>query len=144
MIKNPGSKEEKQSFEPFKKSTNGTNYIYETDILADIPTLSEIKRAIPVECFQSNVWKSMFYVVKDTALIFILYTCLCYLEKFNMNRLIYCIVYPLYWYFQGVMYTAYFIVGHDCGHGSFSRYPIINDTIGNILHTFILVPYYPW
>ena len=42
------------------------------------------------------------------------------------------------------MMWAVFVLGHDCGHGSFSRSWLINDVVGNLLHTLILVPYYPW
>ena len=42
------------------------------------------------------------------------------------------------------MFWALFVLGHDCGHGSFSTSSLINDLTGNLLHGFILVPYYPW
>ncbi|KAL4220513.1 hypothetical protein ACF0H5_020912 [Mactra antiquata] len=37
-----------------------------------------------------------------------------------------------------------FVLGHDCGHGSFSKYEIINDVTGTLLHSLVLTPYYPW
>jgi len=47
-------------------------------------------------------------------------------------------------FFKEHFFWSIFVLGHYCGHGSFSRYPLINDIIGTILHTFILTPYYPW
>ena len=120
------------------------NYSFRNDIMSNLPKLIEIKQAIPAECFKSNILISMYYVVKDTLLIAALYATLCYLEKLDLNSILSFFIYPLYWYLQGTMYTSYFVLGHDCGHGSFSRSTLLNDFMGNIMHTFILAPYYPW
>jgi omega-3 fatty acid desaturase (delta-15 desaturase) len=42
------------------------------------------------------------------------------------------------------MMWAYFVLGHDCGHGSFSNNDLLNDVFGTLLHSAILVPFYPW
>jgi len=42
------------------------------------------------------------------------------------------------------MFWSIFVLGHDCGHGSFSRWQWLNDIIGNFLHSLILVPYQMW
>jgi len=51
---------------------------------------------------------------------------------------------PVYALTQGTMFWAIFVLGHDCGHGSFSSNKLVNEIFGNLLHTFILVPYHPW
>lgn len=109
--------------------------------LINYPTLAEIKNAIPGDCFESEVSTSMYYVVKDALIVALLYFLMIKLEELTS---FYWLFYPLYWYTQGTMYTAIFVLGHDCGHGSFSKYTLLNDIMGNLLHTFILAPYYPW
>ncbi|CAG8515741.1 6941_t:CDS:2 [Diversispora eburnea] len=42
------------------------------------------------------------------------------------------------------MLWSIFVLGHDCGHGSFSKYGLLNDTVGTFLHTLLLVPYTNW
>jgi fatty acid desaturase len=53
-------------------------------------------------------------------------------------------VWPLYWLAQGTMFWALFVVGHDCGHQSFSNSQRFNNFVGNIVHASILVPYHGW
>jgi omega-3 fatty acid desaturase (delta-15 desaturase) len=50
----------------------------------------------------------------------------------------------LYWNVYGFFGWCLFVIGHDCGHGSFSKFPIINSICGNICHSVILVPFHPW
>ena len=54
------------------------------------------------------------------------------------------LLWPVYWFAQGTMFWAIFVLGHDCGHGSFSDHKRLNSTVGNLLHSFLLVPYWPW
>ena len=45
---------------------------------------------------------------------------------------------------QGTIWTGLWILAHECGHGAFSKYKIINNIFGYITHSFLLVPYYSW
>jgi omega-3 fatty acid desaturase (delta-15 desaturase) len=106
-----------------------------------LPTLSEIKIKLPAHCFRPTVRQSMSYVVKD-----IIYVALTFIVMYQIQRIFNYgfLFFPVYWYIQGTLYTSLFVLGHDCGHGSFSFYPLLNDIVGTILHTWILAPYYTW
>jgi len=44
----------------------------------------------------------------------------------------------------GTVATGVWVLGHECGHGSFSKNKLANDVLGFILHTALLVPYFSW
>lgn len=146
----------------------------------DFPTLSEIKKRIPSHCFRSSFLRSISFVFKDVFLVSFSF----FAMKFIENRFSYGFtLFPIYWFFQGfffgnfflrriiflrffkgTFYTSFFVLGHDCGHGSFSSSPLCNDFFGTsrrtffllfenenvflrsgtLLHSWILVPYFPW
>ncbi|XWS67251.1 hypothetical protein CRYUN_Cryun05aG0271300 [Craigia yunnanensis] len=98
--------------------------------------LADIRAAIPKRCWVKNPWKSMSYVVRDVAVVFGLAAAAAYLNNW--------LVWPLYWAAQGTMFWALFVLGHDCGHGSFSNNAKLNSVVGHLLHSSILVPYHGW
>ncbi|OSC96493.1 linoleoyl phosphatidylcholine delta-12 acetylenase [Trametes coccinea BRFM310] len=50
----------------------------------------------------------------------------------------------LYWWFQGLIFTGIWVIGHECGHGAFSASQWICNTIGFITHTLLWTPYFSW
>nr|WDA53421.1 omega-3 fatty acid desaturase [Erycina pusilla] len=98
--------------------------------------VSEIRAAIPKHCWVKNPWRSMSYVLRDVVVVFGLMVFASYFHSW--------IVWPLYWVAQGTMFWALFVLGHDCGHGSFSKSRKLNSIVGHLLHSFILVPYHGW
>ncbi|PLB39787.1 fatty acid desaturase [Aspergillus candidus] len=50
----------------------------------------------------------------------------------------------LYGFFQGCVGTGLWIIAHECGHGSFSLFPWLNDLVGWTTHSILLVPYFSW
>ncbi|GJQ12589.1 hypothetical protein GpartN1_g4380.t1 [Galdieria partita] len=106
----------------------------------EIPSLLDLKKAIPSHCFKPSLVISLYYVFKDIFLIVLfLFTAILFKDS-----PLYFLIMPSYWFAQGTMFWAIFVLGHDCGHGSFSTYPVINNVIGHLLHSAILVPYHPW
>jgi len=50
----------------------------------------------------------------------------------------------LYTFVQGLFGTGLWVLAHECGHQSFSPSKTLNDTVGWICHSFLLVPYFSW
>jgi omega-6 fatty acid desaturase (delta-12 desaturase) len=44
---------------------------------------------------------------------------------------------------MGFRYIIYYL-GHECGHNAFSSNSYLNHTVGYILHSVLLVPYFSW
>ena len=96
--------------------------------------LADIRAVIPKHCWVKGPWKSMSYVVRDVIVVFGLAAMAAYLNKWY--------IWPLYWAAQGTMFWALFVLGHDCGRGSFSSNPKLSSVLGHLLHSSILVPYH--
>ncbi|WJX58251.1 fatty acid desaturase (DSD1) [Trifolium repens] len=98
--------------------------------------IAEIRAAIPKHCWVKNTWRSLSYVLRD---VLVVSSLIVAAMKFDSWFL-----WPIYWLLQGTMFWAIFVLGHDCGHGSFSDSSMVNSLVGHILHSSILVPYHGW
>nr|AAW63041.1 microsomal delta-12 oleate desaturase [Olea europaea]ART85718.1 delta-12 fatty acid desaturase 2 [Olea europaea]UUT07161.1 delta-12 fatty acid desaturase 2 [Olea europaea]UUT07162.1 delta-12 fatty acid desaturase 2 [Olea europaea] len=120
-----------------------------SDVIQRVPqskpqfSLGDIKKAIPPHCFQRSVLRSFSYVVYDLTIA----SLLCYVAstyiQFLPNPLSY-FGWLLYWICQGCVLTGVWVVAHECGHHAFSDYQWLDDTVGLILHSSLLVPYFSW
>lgn len=88
-----------------------------------------------MRCFAPSAARSLAYLTVDLAALAALYVLAARAPVWAA---------PLFWLAQGTMLWALFVLGHDCGHGSFARSRSVNDAIGLLLHTPLLVPYHAW
>lgn len=51
---------------------------------------------------------------------------------------------PLYSVVMGTAAGGWWVLAHECGHGSFGATKWQNDSVGFVLHSFLLVPYWSW
>ncbi|KAL6905786.1 hypothetical protein ACP4OV_003387 [Aristida adscensionis] len=98
--------------------------------------IGDIRAAVPVHCWRKSPWRSLSYVARDVVVVAALAAAAAAADSWA--------VWPLYWAAQGTMFWALFVLGHDCGHGSFSDSGLLNSVVGHILHSFVLVPYNGW
>ncbi len=85
--------------------------------------LGDVRRSIPASSFKISFAKSWFTLARILAFLSV---CL-YLES-TTSSLLYLI--PL-WFFHGQILVGLFVLGHDCGHNSFSKNRIMNQIVGH-------------
>jgi len=106
-------------------------------------TLSQIKKAIPPHCFKRSVLRSFSYVIFDLTIAFLLfYLATNYIDL--LPKPLPHLAWLIYGFVQGCVLTGIWVLAHECGHHAFSDYQWLDDTVGLILHSCLLVPYFSW
>lgn len=100
-------------------------------------SLGHFKKIIPKHCFEKSASRSLFYMFRD---LLLLSTAFITFDFFSQSW----IGLFVYWNIYGFLLWCLFVIGHDCGHGSFSHSYILNSICGHICHGVILVPFWPW
>jgi len=104
-----------------------------------LPELNELKRSFDQSVFHKSTFKSLFYFFFDCAAI----TLLSIISYSLVNNGLWPLA-LISAALSGSFFWSLFVVGHDCGHGSFSSSKSLNYLVGYISHHFLLVPYYGW
>lgn len=109
-------------------------------------TIKDIRDAIPKHCFERSGARGLAYVFRD-----ILYLSVTFYLFHNFNTAEYVphaaargALWLVYGFLQGLFATGIWVLAHECGHGAFSPSKTFNDTVGWVLHSSLLVPYFSW
>ncbi len=106
-----------------------------------LPTRAEVRAAIPEECFELSTGRSLAHLALSaaaTAVPVALAVALLPLE------LAWAPVWLLYALVTGTAAIGLWVLAHECGHGAFSPNRPLQDGLGFLLHTALLVPYFSW
>nr|CAI48076.2 omega-6 desaturase [Capsicum chinense] len=128
---------------PTTKAEEKKNSLERVPISKPPFTIGDIKKAIPPHCFERSLIRSSSYLVQDLILVYVFY----YIASTYIPVLptpYQYLAWPLYWIFQGSFSTGLWVIAHECGHQSFSDYQWLNDTVGFVLHSALLTPYFSW
>jgi len=115
-------------------------------------TVSQIRQAIPAHCFQRSYLRSFAHLIFDVSVMVSLFY-LCRLIEPSITDAEYGprlgavlrgALWVVYWAVQGCVMTGLWVIGHECGHGGFSDSELVNDAVGLIVHSYLLVPYFSW
>jgi omega-6 fatty acid desaturase (delta-12 desaturase) len=113
--------------------------------MSSFPKASEIRAVIPSDCFELDTRKSLSYLAVSTV-----GTAICtaigvaMLPVLNPSNPLTWPVWTLYSAVTGTVAMGLWVLAHECGHGAFSKNKALQDTVGYIIHSIMLVPYYSW
>ncbi|KAI0021707.1 fatty acid desaturase-domain-containing protein [Xylariomycetidae sp. FL0641] len=109
-------------------------------------TIKQLRDAIPKHCFERSAATGLYYVFRDIAcLATTFYLFHTYLTPENVpSTPARALLWGLYTFVQGLFGTGLWVLAHECGHQSFSTSKVLNDTVGWICHSSLLVPYFSW
>jgi len=115
-------------------------------------TVKQLLDAIPAHCFHRSAFRSSLYIVQDvTVIAACVYAALhidSFLAKFNLSTVSFyaarIALYTLYTVVTGFFGTGLWIIAHEAGHQAFSSSKRINNSVGWVLHSALLVPFHSW
>jgi fatty acid desaturase len=113
--------------------------------LQGFPKAGELRAVIPADCFEPETTKSLGYLSVST-----IGTALCtaigvaMLSALNPSNPWTWPVWSLYSVVTGTVAMGLWVLAHECGHGAFSKNKSLQDAVGYIIHSVMLVPYYSW
>jgi omega-6 fatty acid desaturase (delta-12 desaturase) len=103
--------------------------------LPDNISLNDVIKSMPKEVFQKDMFKAWTNV-------FITYSSVALCEFLLVISPWYLL--PVIWAIAGTAFTGFFVIGHDCGHLSFSRSHLVNDIVGTITMLTFFYPFESW
>jgi omega-6 fatty acid desaturase (delta-12 desaturase) len=109
-------------------------------------TIGQLRSAIPKHCFERSAIRSLSYVARDLAqLAGTFYLFHNYVTPETIPSMpVRAVLWTLYTFMQGLSGTGLWVMAHECGHQAFSPSKVLNDTVGWICHSALLVPYFSW
>ena len=109
-------------------------------------TINDVRAAIPKHCFERSAARGLMYVARDIFSLAITFICFHTLwTPANVaSSSVRATGWAFYTFIQGCFGTGLWVMAHECGHQSFSPSKTLNDTVGFICHSALLVPYFSW
>lgn len=129
------------TFSPtFSPALSGLNGAALGVTLDDIPSLKDIRRAVPARCFTRQTGTSLRYLGQSL----IVQAGLVALGRAIPLSRAMLPVWIAYACVSGTAATGLWVLAHECGHGAFSDNRRLQTAVGFSLHSALLVPYFSW
>jgi len=117
-------------------------------------TIKDLLGAIPQHCFERSAWRSSLYVLFDAVVIGACAYAASFIDSalgsngYALNGwpgfVAKWAAWNVYWFIVGCAGTGLWVIAHECGHQAFSTSKRVNNAVGLVLHSLLLVPYHSW
>jgi omega-6 fatty acid desaturase (delta-12 desaturase) len=108
-------------------------------------TLGDARRAIPRHCFVRSPWRAWWSLARIAGSCAVSLWLLSLLPLTWGPALLWQLpLHLLLWTAYGWVLVGLFLIGHDCGHGSFSSSRAVNAVVGWMCLTPLANSYYTW
>jgi len=111
----------------------------------DFPGAAKVRGVIPEDCFEPETAKSLGYLsvsVAGTAACTAVGVAM--LGVFDPSNVFTWPLWTAYSAVTGTVAMGLWVLAHECGHGAFSKNKKLQDAVGYIIHSIMLVPYFSW
>lgn len=105
---------------------------------------SDVQKAIPRHCFKRDLATSAYHLASDLILVATFGFLATFISHGAVPAWAGFLLWPLYWFVQGTQMTGVWVIAHECGHQAFSESKTINNLVGLVCHSALLVPYHSW
>lgn len=115
-------------------------------------TVKQLLDVIPAHCFHRSALRSSVYVLQDVvvigALVYAYFHIDSFLSRFNLPAAAFYAAKTIltfgYIVMTGFFGTGLWVIGHECGHQAYSSSKQVNNSVGWVIHSLLLVPYHSW
>jgi omega-6 fatty acid desaturase (delta-12 desaturase) len=114
-------------------------------------TIGKVRAAIPAHLMEQDTARSMMYLARDIVQITVTAAAMWYILlpaaaalPHPVSAVAKVALWAAYTFVQGTNMTSVWVIAHECGHRAFSPSRLVNDVVGMVLHSALLVPYHPW
>ncbi|KAI1779642.1 delta-12 fatty acid desaturas-like protein [Hypoxylon cercidicola] len=106
--------------------------------------IKTIRDQIPAHCFKPSTFRSIAFVLHDLGFYFVFLAGTLCIRRYADSWTSFILCYVIFPYLAGICLTGLWILGHEAGHGAFSSNSTVANSIGFVIHSALMSPYFAW
>lgn len=111
-----------------------------------LPTLKEVKASLPKSVWKKSDAKSLMFALQDIffAALPLIFGIKYLLPTIPNTSALSLLNWSIYAIVAGTLTMGMWVTAHECGHGAFSENRKLQDFVGFVFHSILMVPYFSW